>query len=287
MMHHHDKQDDNAHSGEQHADQSPVAKDVATFHGMALFGEKTAYLYHLPMFMSSHDYQAIFEVVLSKEGTDPLAVYMQDRQGNPPGSPERPDPESKMYAFWPVPESDFILTDLITPANPHDPQSPPLRSSIKGHIFRGHFEGGHPHEKLGRVILENVVAHVRNAVVFRKFDPNPGEPPQLQYFLFGTPQELFLAHVVTGPPDFDQVLGVQVDTHPFTDDELRQSVLMTFPGREDSAEQKINEQEEVAGQVQVPAQRPAGPHSLAVQLKAGTQFYFDTKDLQKDHREHM
>jgi hypothetical protein len=285
MAHRHDMQHDSTHPGEQPADQSPAAQDVATFHGMALFGEKTAYLYHLPMFMSSHDYQAIFEVALSREGIDLLAVYVQDRQENPPGSPERPDPKSKMYAFAPIAEDPFILTDLITPANPHDPQSPPLRSSFKGDIFRGHFEPNHPHEKMGPVILDNVVAHVTNAVLFRKFNPHHPQAalPQLEYFLFGKGQELFLAHVVTKPPDFDQVLGVQVDTHPFTDDELRQGVLVTFPGRENSADRRIQEQEQVTGQVQVPAQRPDGPHSLAVQLKAGTQFYFDTKDLSKMH----
>jgi hypothetical protein len=253
-----------------------------SFHGMALFGEQTAYLSHLPMFMSPHDYQAIFEVTFAKEGGDPLAAYVQDRQENP----ERPHPESKMYGFEPIidladqdPLTDpFVLAELVTPADPHDPHSPPLRSSFKGNIYRGHFENFHEHEKEGPKILDDVVAHVTNAVVFRKFDPHARELPQLEYFVFGTAQELFLAHVITGPPDFDQVLGVKVD-HQFTDEELRRGFLVTFPGRDNSAERKINEQEEVTGQVQVPAQRPEGPRSLAVQLQAGTQFYFETDDL--------
>ncbi len=281
MAHRHDMPHDSTHPGEQPAVRSPAATmEQPEFHGMALFGEKTAYLYHLPMFMLSHDYQAIFEVALSREGIDPLAVYVQDRQENPPGSPGRPDPNSKMYAFTPIFEDPFILTDLITPANPHDPQSPPLRSSFKGHIHRGHFESNHPHEKKGQVILDNVVAHVTNAVLFRKFNPHPQALPQLEYFLFGKVQELFLAHVITGPaPDFDQILAVQVEDHQFTDDELRQGLLVTFPGRGNVADQRIQEQEQVVGQVQVPAQRSDGPHSLAVQLKAGTQFYFETDDL--------
>lgn len=256
----------------EHGHESPA------FHGMVLFGEQTAYLAHLPMFMSPHDYQAIFEVTFSKEGTNPLAAYVEDR---------RTHPKARMYGFAPIinqtdddPLTDaFILTDLVTPANPHDPQSPPIRSSFKGDIYRGHFETFHEHEKGGPKILDEVVAHVTNAVVFRKFDPHARELPQLEYFLFGTAQQLFLAHVITGPPDFDQVLGVQVDDHHFTDEELRQGFLVTFPGRDNSAEQKINEQEEVTGQVQVPAQRPEGPHSLAVQLQVGTQFYFETDDL--------
>jgi hypothetical protein len=279
MTHSHDMQHGGTHPGHQPADQDTATKDVATFHGMVLFGEETAYLSHLPMFMFSHDYQAIFEVTLSREGTDPLAFYTQDRRENPPGSPERPDPESKMYAFAPKTKDPFILTDLITSANPHDAQSPPLRSSFRGVILRGHFDPDHHHEKNGPVILDDVTAHVTNAVLFRKFDPHAQEPPQLEYFLFGKARELFLAHVITGPPDFDQILNVQVDGHQFTDDELRQGLLVTFPGREDTADQRIQEQEQVTGQVQVPAQRPDGPRSLAVRLKAGTQYYFDMDDL--------
>lgn len=250
------------------------------FHGMLLFGEETAYLSHLPMFgHPQHEYQAIFEVTFSKAGTDPLAAYLKDR---------RTHLEARMYGFAPIidekdedPLTDaFILTDLVTPANPHDSQSPPIRSSFKGDIWRGHFETFHEHEKGGEPVpgLESVTAHVTNAVIFRKFNIHQ-TLPQLEYFLFGKARELFLAHVITDPPDFDQVLGVQVNGHQFTDDELRQGILVSFPGRENSVDQKIQEQEQVTGQVQVPAQRPDGPHSLAVQLKAGTQFYFETDDL--------
>jgi len=261
----------------------------AAFHGMLLFGEETAYFSHLPMFTHpSHVFQAIFEVTLSKEGTDPMAAYVEDR---------RTHPQAKMYGFAPVIDEEdedaltdaFILTDLVTPANPHDPQSLPIRSSFKGHIYRGHFETFHEHEKAESEKpkpipgLENVVAHVTNTVVFRKFNVHQ-TLPQLEYLLFGKARELFLSHVITRPPpgmrDFDQVLGVQVEDHQFTEDELRQGLLVTFPGRENSEDNKIQEQEQVTGQIQVHARRPDGPHSLAVQLKVGTQFYFETDDLE-------
>lgn len=261
----------------EHAHESPA------FHGMVLFGEQTAYLSHLPMFMSPHFYQAIFEVTLSKEGAEPLARYLEDR---------RKHPEARMYSFAPIideadedPLTDaFVLTDLVTPANPHDPQSPAIRSSFKGDIFRGHFETFHEHEKAEsdppKPIrgLKNVAANVTNTFVFRKFDVHQ-TLPQLEYFLFGNTRELFLAHVITRPPDFDQVLGVQVEGHEFTDDELHRGLLVTFPGRENSAEQKLAEREEVTGQVQVSAQRSDGPHSVEVPLKADTQLYFETDDL--------
>ncbi len=235
-----------------------------------------------------HEYQAIFEVALAKSGTDPLADYLEDR---------RTHPSTKMYGFEPIidetdedPLTDpFILTDLVTPANPHDPQSPPVRSLFKGNIWRGHFEASPPMEhfvpKGERVSrLERVVAQLTHVILFRKFDLHAQALPQLEYFLFGNIQELFLAHVITKPPDFDQVLHAQVEGHQFTDDELRRGVLVTFPGRPNSEDRKLEEQEQVSAQVQVPAERPDGPRSLTLRLTAGTEFYFETGDLKRSHR---
>ena len=117
------------------------------FHGMVLVGEKRAYLYHLPMFHSPHDYQAIFEVSLTSDDADVMPAYRRDRMDNPPGGPSRPNADSRMYGFAPTidlsdanPLTDlFILSDLVTPADPHDPTSPPIREAFMGTIFRGHF----------------------------------------------------------------------------------------------------------------------------------------------------
>ena len=46
---------------------------------MLMFGEGAVYFSHLPMFMSPHDYQAIFAVTLTLQGSDPQAAYVQDR----------------------------------------------------------------------------------------------------------------------------------------------------------------------------------------------------------------
>jgi hypothetical protein len=247
-------------------------EDEASTHGMLLFGERTAYLSHLPMFSSPHNYQAIFEVTLSKE-----EAYTNDREAHP---------EFKMYSL--VPTERFVLTDLVTftsSGSPHTPQ--PLRSSFSGNIFRGHFETFHIHEKPESVPpkpvpgLDDVVAQVTNVVIFRQLDTYAQAPPllpQLEYFLFGKGQELFLTHVISQSPDFDQVLGVQVDDHQFTDDELRRGVLVTFPERTNSESQRIQEQEQVLGEVRAPGH--SGSQPLAVQLKAGTEFYFETDDLE-------
>lgn len=273
---HHEHQAAATHHAPEAAAMHHAHEDVAT-HGMLLFGEQTPYLSHLPMFASKHNFQAIFEVSLSTEGTDPMAVYREAREARP---------EFKMYSF--VPTEQFFLTELVTPVDSRDAHSPPLRSSFLGEIYRGHFETFHIHEKpesrppspLPR--LENVAAQVTNVVIFRELDSYALAPPlpripQLTYFLFGKARESFLAHAITQPPDFDQVLGVQVDGHQFTDEELRRGLLVTFPERANSEDQRIKEQEQVTGQVLVPG--PNGPQSLPVQFRAGTQFYFETDDL--------
>jgi hypothetical protein len=247
------------------------------FHGMTLVGKRRAYLSHLSMFMMPHEYQAIFEVTLSKVGADPLADYVRDSQQNPPGSIGRPDTSSKMYGFEPVinpqdndPLTDlFVLTDLVDPADPEDPQSPPIRSAFKGNIYRGHFETFHVHEKAGPVILENVVATVTNALVFRRLDPRAAQLAQLEYILFGSAEDLYLAHAVTRPPDFDQILEVEVQDQLLTDDDLRHGVPVTFPDRPNSEQHKLTDGEAVTGRT----------GAADVRLRVATQRYFETDDL--------
>lgn len=247
-----------------HSTEQPAGRDPAGTHGMVLFGEEAAYLSHLPMFMSPHHCQALFEVTLTAVGSDPMALYLRDRKAH--------GTQFKMYSFRP--KDRFVLTDLDSPDAEH-----PRLNSFEGSIFRGHFEPGHAHEQQGSLVngLDHVVAHVTNVVLFRKLDPHAEALPLLEYVIFGKGQELFLAHVITRPPDFDQILGAKADGHQFTDEELRHGVAVTFSGRANTEAQKINEQEQLLGQVQVAAEN--GPAVIQLTVQAGTEFYFETDDL--------
>jgi hypothetical protein len=223
--------------------------DPPATHGMLFFGEKSIYLSHLPMFsMTVHRYQVILEVTLTKAGDDPQAAYVKDR---------RQHPATKFYTFVPDP---FVLPEL-DPANPQ-------RSSFKGAIVRGHFERG------GKSINENVVANVTRVVHFRKFDPAAAGLPQLEYFLFGKNQELFLAHLITKPPDFDQIVPVAKTDQPFTDEALGQGVPITFPGKLNKPAQRIKASSQVIGQVK---KADGSPGQVKLQTKA--ELYFETGDL--------
>lgn len=258
------------------------------FHGMVLVGEERAYLYHLPMFHSPHDYQAVFEVSLTSDHADVLPVYRRDRIDNPPGGPSRPDANSRMYGFAPTIDANdgnpltdlFILSDLVTPSDPHDPTSPPIRESFMGTIFRGHFEDFHQHEKEGPAILPDVVARVLRPVLFRKFDPHAPRPSRLEYFLFGGAGEFFLAHAISRAPDFDQILQVELEDAALDDLGLRGALRVTVPDHADAAKDRLVPGVSVAAQVEIEGEQ------RATTLRVRTQHYFETDDLESGPHMH-
>ena len=228
--------------------------DPPAVHGMLIVGEETVYLSHLPMFMSPHDHQVVLEVILANEGSDPQAVYTNDRK----------ETETRIYTL--VPER-FSLPDLVSTEPEHDERL----KTFRGAIFRGHFERG------GTPIISDVDINIENVVHFRKFDPDAKELDRLQYFVFGKGQELFLAHLITKKPDFDQILSVKVLSHEFTDEELSQGVLVAFPGRANSKSDRIGENEQVSGEIQVIGE--CGSETLEVQIEAVKEFYFEAEEL--------
>ena len=260
MMDHNTHGHDTSHEG--HA---AAPTDRPSVHGMLMVGEEMVYLSHLPMFMSPHDYQVILAVTLTNKGSDPQAIYVNDRRTT----------GERIYTF--VPER-FVLTDLVSP----DPQHP-RRGSFGGIPFRGHFERGGqplPVTTAGQPAAGKpppVGVNVAWVVHFRKFDPDADQLPQLEYLLFGKGEERFLAHLITRPPDFDQILSVKVAGHAFTDEELRQGVPVTFPGRANAPKARIKESEKVSGRIPIAGEK--GPETLELQLEAGVEFYFETGDL--------
>ena len=222
-------------------------------------------LSHLPMFSalntdktdytSPHRYQLILEVRFIREGKDVTDIYTKDRQSNG---------ETKMYTLEPAPA--FVLSKLFTP----DTRNPEL-SSFRATVFRGHLERG------GKNIqgLEDVVVDVKKVVHAHKFEPSEAKPEKLQYLLFGTGGELFLAHLITKPPDFDQILSVRATGHQFTDEELNRGVSVLFEDRHNTASQRIKENERAQGQFHVSGTN----QSRDLQVQADTEYYFEEGEL--------
>ena len=238
-------------------------EDCPNIHNMLVFGEKTIYLSHLPMFdrltpnkgdyASPHRYQAILEASFQRNGKDLQSIYSADRGKNP---------SVRIYTLNP---NQFILPRLVS----GDPDGAPF-TEFKAKVFRGHLEKG------GQVVpgLDGVNVKVNRIVHFRMFEPQADKPVELKYLLFGRAQEIFLAHYISKPPDFDQVLSVKVDGHSFTDAELSKGIELTIPGRPNQASARIKEAEPVKGQTLT-----ADGQTVKFNLNADKVIYFEEGEL--------
>jgi hypothetical protein len=242
-----------------------AAEDRPNIHNMLVVGSEAVFLSHLPMFKglneqatdytSPHRYQVILEVSFTANGKDVTDIYTKDRQSSP---------GTKMYTLSP---ESLVLARLFMP----DAQNPAL-SSFKATVTHGHLERD-PHHVIGG--LEDVVVKVKKVVHARKFDPAATKPEKLPYILFGKGEELFLAHMITKPPDFDQIVSVKVADHPFTEEELSRGVSVIFPDRDNTASQRIKENQQAPGQFQV----TGTPQIFGSAVQAGVEYYFEEGEL--------
>lgn len=183
--------------------QTPQAESALAVHNMLIIGTQNTYLYHLPMFsftgfVSPHRYQVILEVSFDADIKD---RYLNDAKDNP---------SARFYTF--NPEERFVLTDLKG-----------TRDSITGTIFRNHAE-----KKDGKAILQDVVARVK-VLHFEDLSSQPNKLTRLEYLVFGKPDEIFLAHRLALPPDFDQILSVTIPDGVFSDEALSKIPHLVLP----------------------------------------------------------
>ena len=153
-------------------------------HALLIFGKRTIFLSHLPMFMSPHDFQILLVAEFTGAGgAAAKATYVRDVEDT--GEP----------TYTVAPQS-FAMDDL----------SDALRSGetfdLHADVFRGHFERG------GTPILEGVDLSITRALFFRRLHPDDVHPKEARYLLFGGGMEWFLAHEISGQPDFDQIASV-------------------------------------------------------------------------------
>jgi glyoxylase-like metal-dependent hydrolase (beta-lactamase superfamily II) len=151
----------------------PASTDLASTHGMLLFGRERVFLSHLPMSRAPHDYQLVFEAQLPE---DVLRQYRSDVAAHP-NEPYTLEPASQ----WVLPRT--IRTDSV----------------FRAHVYRGHFERG------GVRIASDVAVTVRQVVMFRKLEPTDIPQPGA-WFTVGSAAEQFLIHRIAGRGDVDEVL---------------------------------------------------------------------------------
>jgi hypothetical protein len=224
-------------------------------HNQMMVGQQTIYLSHLPMFMfdprhHEHNFQVILEVVFTNP-SKAQAAYVDDRKKHP---------HERMYTMSP---DAFEMIEL-------DPQHP-RRQSLTGRIFRGHLERG------GRPIVDRATAQIVNTVYFHEFERKAQPLAQLEYLLFGRGHDLFLAHRITRPPDFDQILTVTVSGHSLMPDSLNRGIRISVAGRANTPHARIKPGETFTAQAKLGADEIVQPAEL--QLEAGIEFYFEEGEL--------
>ena len=242
-------------------------EDQPNTHNMMLVGSKTAFLSHLPMFVdrssgpefdSPHRFQVILEATFSEGDKDLTEVYFNDRIKNA---------AVKMYTLNP---DLFVLSRV----NPTGDALKKFRGNalIRGHLERGgkSFIGDFENPPKGGAFDVNVV----NVVHFREFDPNATKPAKLEYLLFGKGSEVFLAHLISKPNDFDQIVSIKTAGQPFTDEELRKGMRVEFSDRANTSKQRLKEKVKASGLVHI---ADGEPRSVPVEVVR--EFYFEEGEL--------
>jgi hypothetical protein len=249
--------------------------DAPNQHNMLVVGEQTVFLSHLPMFQggapgapaldaagteftSPHRFQVILEAAFTNRGKSVAGIYVNDRQAHP---------NTRTYTLEPDTEDPFVLTHLFTPAGRAE------RRSFTATVFRGHLEqGGRPIAGLDPSLVE-----ITRVVHARKLDPRNKPPAELEYILFGKGKELFLAHSIFAPPDFDQVFSIELGGRELSATDLNRDLRVIVPGRKNAAAARLREGQTISAMLTIPGDQAAA--ATPVTVKTSVEWYFEEGEL--------
>lgn len=238
-------------------------------HGQVIIGEGPVYLSHLPFFMFDspshhpHHYQVILEVSLPSEA---MEIYLADRH----------ETQAPLYTFHPT--TDVAMLDIIVPARSGFPAP-----SLTGKIIRGHWERDAEPQPFGitfDVVHEAVPFAIERVIYAHEFSFHPPALDQLEYVLFGAGDELFLAHRVTAPPDFDQLLPVTLEIGAFSDEQLQAGIVLAIPERGNAIAERLRDGDRVSAGARHTGTGVALGSDLA--LEAGQEIFFEESELLRD-----
>jgi hypothetical protein len=161
----------------------------------------------------------------------------------------------------------FVLPDIL----PTD-SKPPARTTLEADLYRDHVEKDNPEKEL---IAEGIDVHILRVGHARRYDPHARPLSALEYVLFGDVTEPYLAHFITRPPDFDQILRVTIDGD-LSAELLASGSRLTIPNRANTLNDRLKE-----GEATVSAVLHTGNSDIAVEVKPEVEFYCNSDgDLQ-------
>jgi hypothetical protein len=197
------------------------------FHEFEMFGEKSIYLSHYPMFGSIHAYQVLMEVELkSTAAEDPKQLYLAHKKKNPNARYSvSPENSSEEPDYW-------VLPEVIQAGK-----------SFRANI---HWQNNKDHTVY---LARNVTVQISRVIYFRLFQPGDKKPDQLTYLLFGNDSETYMAHYIASYPDFDQILAVTVSPGNVTS-EGGTPINIAIVGRDDNKSRRLLEKDKtIVGRV--------------------------------------
>lgn len=229
------------------------ANDPPCIHGMRIVGEQSIYLSHMGLFNDfCHDYQGIFEV--SFEGaSNPQQIYLEAQKK-----------DANQNEFTIKPTQKFVLPEFAAGK----------LTSFKANIYSGQYERPTTNPKL---LASDVTVKLKQVKYFRQFKTGAKQPAMSEYLLFGTETEQLAAHLITAPPDFDQIVAVKLPL-PLTETELAKAVRLVLPNRP-TPDSKAN-----LSQALKPGDKPAievNGQQPKKAIEAGIQYFLETADYEK------
>jgi len=206
-------------------------------------------------FETEHRFQVILEATFAELRTkrDLSDLYKQDRLQNP---------DIRMYTL--APRNEFALAEIFS-----TPGSSKPRRTFRGQVFRGHLERN-PHD----VVLPDVTVQIKRVVYAHEFRPEDKRPENLEYVLFGTPDELFLAHRIIAPGDFDQLLPVRIAGQQFSDVDLSQGLRVVISGRPNTSSGRLQKGQDSNAQL---LRTNGEAHNIT--LQPALELYFEESEL--------
>ncbi len=226
-------------------------------HGMRIVGEQNIYLSHMGLFNDScHDYQGIFEVAF-EGANNPQSKYLNAQKSN-----------SNQNEFTLEATEKFILGDLASGKI----------ASFKARLHPGQYERKTEDIREREVLDKNVTVKVKRVLYFHQFKPGAKQPTFSEYLLFGNgTNEQLAAHLITAPPDFDQIVALKT-TLPLTNTELAKAVRLVLPNRPTpNAKENLRL---VFKPGEKPAVRVNGKEPNKI-IEAGQQYFLETEDFRK------
>ena len=225
------------------------------FHGMLVVGSDRIYLSHLPMYVIPHRFQGIWEVTFGEEGDQKYRTHHQ----------QKGQAEKQMYTL--APKELFALRALED-----------TKSSFRADVFVGHFER-EGHEKL----LTNVKVTIKNPVFWQELSSSHAPPQFVEYIVFGgattnqktddiNSDELYVAHRLTSPPNYDQILRIVTFPQGRT---LNEGSILRIQGQEDWPGLGFGQRG-----IGIPRSITAGESNVPpVHLKVTSEYYIEEAEL--------